>query len=136
MLTLTAGLLIAQNVEIPDTAFLLALIDEGVDTNGDSLISYEEAEAVRSLDISGEWVYQDDSLYNTSEIRSLQGLEAFIHLDTLKCYESYIDNLNISNNTELKYLDCHYLQLISLDVINNTALSYLDCGRNDWLRRR
>ncbi|MGW8317526.1 MAG: hypothetical protein ACWGNV_18155, partial [Bacteroidales bacterium] len=38
-------------VEIPDTAFLYALIDEGVDTDRDSLISYEEAETVISLNV-------------------------------------------------------------------------------------
>ena len=40
-------------VSIPDTAFLYALIDEGVDINGDSLISYAEAEDVIILDVSG-----------------------------------------------------------------------------------
>ena len=39
----------AQNVEIPDTDFLYALIKEGVDTDEDSLISCAEAEAVISL---------------------------------------------------------------------------------------
>ena len=33
----------ANLVSIPDRAFLYALIEEGVDTNGDSLISYSEA---------------------------------------------------------------------------------------------
>ena len=37
--------LFSQNVNIPDAAFLDALIEEGVDTNGDKLIDIEEAEA-------------------------------------------------------------------------------------------
>ncbi len=45
-------------VTIPDTAFLYALIHEGVDTNGDSLISYAEAEAVTELNVSGV-LYRD-----------------------------------------------------------------------------
>jgi len=55
-LILMAILLVAfptfsQTVSIPDTAFLYALIDEGVDTNEDSLISYEEAEAIVSFGV-------------------------------------------------------------------------------------
>ena len=42
----------AQNVEIPDTAFLYALIDLGVDANGDSLISTAEAEEIIALDVN------------------------------------------------------------------------------------
>ncbi len=44
--------LFSQTVSIPDSIFLIALIDEGVDTNGDNLISYTEAEAVMNLDVS------------------------------------------------------------------------------------
>ena len=36
--------LFSQTVSIPDTAFLYALIEEGVDTNGDGLVSYAESE--------------------------------------------------------------------------------------------
>jgi hypothetical protein len=39
---------------IPDDAFLNALIEEGVDTNGDGIISPAEAEAVISLDVYRE----------------------------------------------------------------------------------
>ena len=40
----------SQFVNIPDRAFLYALFEEGVDTNNVSLISYDEAEAINSLD--------------------------------------------------------------------------------------
>jgi hypothetical protein len=52
ILTVVSGASYAQTVAIPDTAFLYALLYKGVDTNGDSLISHAEAEAVTSLDIS------------------------------------------------------------------------------------
>ena len=54
LLITVIGLSNAQNVEIPNTAFLHALIDEGVDTNADSLISNAEAEAIISLDVTEE----------------------------------------------------------------------------------
>ena len=37
-------------VSIPDTAFHAALIEEGVDLNGDSIITYREAGMVSDLD--------------------------------------------------------------------------------------
>ena len=39
-------------VNIPDEKFLKRLIDLGVDTNGDGIISPEEAEVIISLDVS------------------------------------------------------------------------------------
>jgi Leucine-rich repeat (LRR) protein len=108
----------AQNVNIPDTAFLYALIDESVDTNGDSLISYAEAEAVTYLEFS----------YKI--ISDMTGIEAFINLDTLDCYHNQLTNLDVTNNTALTVLDCSSNQLTSLDVTNNTALTWLDCHGN------
>lgn len=55
-----------QNVNIPNTQFLYALFGEGVDIDNVGLISYEEAEAVTSLEVSYE------------EISYLTGIEAFI----------------------------------------------------------
>jgi len=109
-------------VSIPDSAFLKALIDNGVDTNGDGLISYAEAEEVISLDVS----YKD--------ISNLSGIEAFTIMDTLDCSNNELTSLDISGNPKLKYLDCggYWLiviaQLTTLDVSNNTELEHLDCG--------
>lgn len=72
--------LCSQIVTIPDKAFLYALIDEGVDTNGDSLISHAEAEAITYLGIAGSW---DEG--QPGEIKNIRGIEAFINLDTLRC---------------------------------------------------
>ena len=45
-------------VNISDVAFLFALIDEGIDTNSDNLITYEEAESVTSLNLSWKGIYR------------------------------------------------------------------------------
>jgi N-acetylneuraminic acid mutarotase len=107
-----------RSVTIPDTAFLYALIEEGVDTNEDSLISYAEAEAILSLDV------------RESGISDMTGMEAFINLDSLICSENQIDSLDVSNNTALKLLDCSVNQLASLDVSENAALTSLLCSNN------
>ena len=65
--------LYSQNVSIPDTAFFHAVLDNGVDTNGDSLVSFEEARATKAL-----WVPERG-------ISDLRGIEAFMHLDSLDC---------------------------------------------------
>ncbi len=126
-LTLIAILLAAfqvfsQTVTIPDTAFLNALIEEGVDTNGDSLISYAEAEAVSYYLV----------LYS-SNISSVTGIEAFVNLDSLNCVKNLLTSLDVSENTALTYLNCRNNQLSSMDVSNNTALSYLYCGENQLI---
>jgi Leucine-rich repeat (LRR) protein len=102
-------------VFIPDTAFLYALIDEGVDTNGDSLISYSEAEAITSL-----YVVNDN-------ISDMSGIEAFINLDSLDCSLNKLTTLDVSNNTAFTALWCGANQLTSLDVSGCTKLEHLIC---------
>lgn len=65
-------------VSIPDTVFLYALIDEEVDTDGDSLISYGEAFDIKELDIS-------HNFENRGNISDLTGIEAFGNLIDLDC---------------------------------------------------
>ena len=115
-------------VFIPDTAFLISLIKCGVDTDGDSIIDFCEAEAITYLDVSGT--------YSTpGEIKNLQGIEAFINLDTLNCYYNQLTTLDVSNNIDLEYLDCHRNQLDSLDITNNAELTFLKCGMNTSLKK-
>jgi len=104
----------SQTVSIPDTAFLYALIDKGVDTNGDSLISYAEAELVTYLDVMYKGISQ------------MTGIEAFVNLDTLHCGQNSITRLDVSQNTALVVLRLHFNQLSNLDVSNNINLKWLD----------
>ncbi len=105
-------------VHIPDTAFLHALIDEGVDTDEDSLISYVEAEAVDSLFVGDKG------------IANLTGIEAFINLEFLLCQDNKLSALNVSENTALKVLYSARNDLSSVDVTNNTALEILAFDSN------
>jgi hypothetical protein len=124
-----------DNVFIPDTAFLHALIEEGVDTNGDSLISFEEAERITSLTISNA-IYMGGgggppwACIERSSLASLQGIEAFTNLDTLTCVCHSIETIDLSNNQKIKFLNLDFNQLTSLDVSNNIALTELRCFGN------
>lgn len=119
LLTTVIGLTNAQNVEIPDTAFLYALIDVGVDTSGDSLISTAEAELIISLDVSERG------------IADMTGIEAFILLDTLDCSDNAITSLDLSKNEMLREVNCTQNDLTSLDVSNSSLLDRLSCYSND-----
>ena len=103
---------------IPDDAFLTALIEEGVDTNGDGEISPAEAEVITYLDVRFD------------SISDMTGIEAFINLDTLDCGYNQLTSLDVSNNTALTSLWCSDNQLTSLDVSNNTTLTSLGCFHN------
>lgn len=135
LLTMVIGLSKAQNVEIPDTAFLYALISDGVDTNGDSLISITEAEAATKINVSGEGYRETTGKITCTaagNIISLKGIEAFTNIDTLICHCNLIDSLDLSSNTSLRYLDCGGNMLHSLDVSGLTALENLYCSNNQF----
>lgn len=68
-------------VSIPDPNFLAALIDDGVDVNGDGMIVQSEADSIISLDVSNH------------EIDSLYGLQEFDQLRILDCSHNRITEL-------------------------------------------
>jgi len=105
--------------KITDENFLNALIERGVDLNGDSIISLDEAEIVTYLDISNE------------NISDLTGIEAFVNLDTLICMFNKLTHLDVSHNTALKLFSCRMSHLTSLNVSNNKVLIGFDCSENE-----
>ncbi len=105
-------------VDIPDPNFKQALIDEGVDTNGDGEIQVSEAEVVNSINV------QDRG------IASLVGIEALVNLVDLNCSRNSILELDISQNFNLEVLDCEWNSLSDLYVNQNTKLETLNCRKN------
>jgi len=119
LLALLVRLSDAQSfIDIPDGPFEHALIDMGIDIDGDTSISYAEAEAVNYIDVSGKHIW------------SLDGIEAFTNLDTLICSSNDIYSMDFSNNEKLRYLDCNHNQLTSLDVSGNSLLEEVYCSNN------
>ena len=113
-----SALCYAQEVNIPDPLFLQALIEDGVDTNGDGLIQVSEAEAVVEL------------IVRFDQITDLEGIQAFVNLTILFCEGNKLVNIDLSNNTLLTYLDCSSNDLEFLNLSNNPLLQTLDCGFN------
>jgi len=105
-------------VDIPDNNFLNALIESGFDTDGDSIISNAEAEAVTSL-----------SLIDLG-ISDMTGIEAFVNLKVLACPDNPLTSLDVSNCIKLRVLRCNNNQLTDLDISKNITLTMLKCCDN------
>ena len=108
----------SQYVEIPDPIFYNVLIEEGVDIDGDRLISHAEADEIDTLDIS----YKN--------IHDLKGIEEFSNLVELDCSRNNLKEIDISNNARLVKLNCMDNLLTGFDVTNNPALTELKCEFN------
>ena len=104
----------SQNINIPDQCFINVLIEEGVDSNEDGLISYAEAEAVERLDFWSDC------------ISDLKGIEAFPNLTHLRCGGWSVRKIDLSGNTKLTYLNIKG-QFDTLDLSNNLLLDTLFC---------
>ncbi len=106
-----------DNLIIPDKNFKNALRIPEIDTNNNRKISYSEAEAVTSLDVSGK------------NISSLTGIEAFINLKVLDCSNNWLIYLNVKNCTLLTSLSCGGNRLTGLNLSKNINL--LSCEGNN-----
>lgn len=105
----------------PDEIFRNYLA-EHVDTDKDTWLSTEEMEAVRYIDFSEHTDY--------NHLESLVGIERFPNLNTLYMNHCSVDELDLSNNTELYRLECQNNGLTKLDLTGCSSLMYLECSGN------
>ena len=101
----------------PDANFQKYL-SENVDTNKDGSLSAAERDAVTELNVQN------------ARIKSLNGIQYFTQLVTLRCYNNQLTKLDVSKNTQLKYLWCYNNQLTELDVSKNIQLAAVVCWNN------
>jgi len=102
---------------VPDDNFEQALIDLGYDDVIDNYVNTETISVVTTLNVSSK------------SISDLTGIEGFIALNSLSCNNNQLKSLDLSNNTELAYLNANGNDLSSLNVNNNPLLTYLNV---DW----
>lgn len=105
----------------PDKHFR-CYISESFDTDGDGYITREEAEAVTSIDISGD---REEKV----NVSSLKGIEFFTELKELNCTNNKLKSLDISKNNGLRILECGNNELTELDISRN-SLFQLNCENN------
>ncbi len=112
-----------EEIKINDHTFLEALIEQGVDTNADGMISPAEAQAISKLDLNGKGIID------------MTGIEAFINLDSLSCESNHFTWINLAECRNLRILYCSHGRLKTLDISNNPLLEELACERNVDLRQ-
>lgn len=109
----------SQYTLIPDPNFEKALISSGIDSGTvDGRVLTAKVSGVSILDIANK------------DITDLTGLQDFLSLSYLNCFENQLTSLNVTKNKALIYLLCWNNQLTSLDVTQNMALIGLLCHAN------
>lgn len=111
----------AQTTMIPDTAFEQKLIQLGLDSDGQ---------------VNGQMVAVNGLLPSSLDVRSsnissLQGIEAFTNLRYLYCSDNNLSNLDVSSNTNLRSIYCDNNNITSLDLSNNPQFNFLRCENNN-----
>ncbi len=113
---------ISQQVKIDEASFpdpsFRAYVLENADTDGDGVLSEEECQQVRIIEIV------------SGSVSSLEGVEYFPNLGYLDCRDNQLKSLDLSSNPELLQLDCDRNSLTELDLSNNPKLVYLACDGN------
>ena len=115
---------LAQNTYVPDDNFEQALIDLGYDNVLDDSVLTSNINTITVLNVSST------NTPDTNGIADLTGIEGFISLKILICFNNQLTALDVSANTSLTQLRCYNNQLDSLDVSHNTSLIHLRCHDN------
>ena len=114
LLSILPLLVSGQRTFIPDDAFEQALINLDLDDFLDDSVNTFAIDSVHILDVSNE------------DIVDLTGIQDFVALTTLYCYNNQLESLDLSNNPNLFDVSCSNNQLTSLSVKNGnpTGLWY------------
>jgi hypothetical protein len=99
-----------QYTNVPDANFELALLNLGYDFVIDGVVETSAIDTITELYI------------NNKNIADLTGIEDFITLKSLFCYNNNLSTLNLSNNTQLFEVSCSGNNLISIDLRNGNNL--------------
>ncbi|MGH1338205.1 MAG: DUF7619 domain-containing protein [Aureispira sp.] len=115
-----ASFLQAQTTAIPDAAFEQKLIALGIDSDGivNGQLLNSDALGVTKL------------LLRSSSIASLEGIAAFVNLDTLNVEVNQLDSLDLTGNMALKQVFCARNNLVAIDLSASPLLEDLNCRRN------
>ena len=136
----------AQIVNIPDSQFKLALLQQNIstpiDTNSDGEIQVTEAQAVTEIHFFGAFIINDftgiQSFPNLIHLRFTYGamlldnidLSGMSHLETFEYPSGSLNTLNLSGLTSLQRLVCDNNSLDAIDLSGLTNLKYIDLSYN------
>ncbi len=116
----------AQNVTIPDPNFKEYLLNNpNINLNSDSEIQLTEAQGVIYLDIGNPY-----GTANSERIGSLEGIQSFVNLITLRCQNNLLTSIDLSQNISLIELDCSFNELSVINITQNINLEKFNCSNN------
>ncbi|MBR3057039.1 MAG: hypothetical protein IKG93_03625 [Clostridiales bacterium] len=110
-------------VEINDENFKDAAfrkyVEEEYDADGDKVISWRESVLVKNISV------------DSKEFTTMSGVEYFPLLSNLRCINSKLTSLNLSQNRKLESLDCSGNSITSLNISGCKELVKVKCYFND-----
>jgi len=111
-----------EKVTINETTFpdanFRSYVSENIDKDGSGVLSVTEIKDVGRI-------YCPEM-----DIENLKGIEYFVNLEILICWENKITSLDISANKALEELYINHNEFTELDVTANTNLRELNCAYN------
>ncbi|WCO01439.1 T9SS type A sorting domain-containing protein [Psychroserpens ponticola] len=118
LILLNIQISIGQIVSIPDPNFKTALLNHNpvIDSNSDGEIQVSEALTTTAI-----------SAFNQN-ISSIVGIEAFINLERLVCFNNPIASVDLSSNTQLEQINLQFTDLSEIDISANLELSFISLG--------
>ncbi len=121
VLSFCVNSLLAQYTLIPDAEFEQKLITQNIDTEGilDGQVLTDDIDHITLLVLDGNPPV-------TPYIYDLTGIEDFISLEDLRFSNNKVEQVDLSNLSNLKKLLCKFNALTSLDVSNNLLLENID----------
>jgi hypothetical protein len=120
----------------------ISSIDNGTCYFGKTYVPDDNFESFLEANGMGDSIMNNDSVstelvssifhldVHNQNIFSLIGIEDFISLKSLDCWDNQLSSLNLSSNSDLEIISCWDNQLTNLDVSQNTALTELYCLNN------
>lgn len=111
----------AQYTLIPDPEFEQRLITQGIDTEGtlDGQVLTDDIDHITLLVLDGNPPV-------TPYIYDLTGIEDFISLEDLRFSNNKVEQVDLSNLSNLKILLCKFNALTSIDLSNNLLLEIIN----------
>ena len=113
------GDVVINEINFPDSSFR-EVISSQFDRDGDGVITADEIVTITYVDAT---TFKHD-------ITSIQGIEFFTSMTSLRCTNNKITSMDLSKNTALTTLNCGQNRLTNLDLSSNTALTTVICSSN------